>query len=116
MSTSTPRVDPQQIGQLSSPVFRIIGQVTAQPQPNQIIVASPTSGGEMVSLSNVQTSTSINYELQAWYEFVCRTNDSGDVGFMVLDSVKCVLPPGESMSVGGVVALQQLSNRFPEIM
>ncbi|CAR23962.1 Replication factor A protein 3 [Lachancea thermotolerans] len=116
MATSTPRVDPQQIGQLSSPVFRIIGQVTAQPQPTQIIVASPTTGGEMISLTNVQTSSNVNYELQAWYELVCRANDFGDAGFLVLDSVKCVFPPGESISVAGVVALQQLSSKFTEIM
>ncbi|SCU96074.1 LAFA_0G04082g1_1 [Lachancea sp. 'fantastica'] len=115
MSSLTPRVDPQQLGQLSSPVFRIIGQVTAQPQRDQIIIASPTTGGEMVSLTNVRTSTSVNYELQEWYEFVCRSNDSGDVGFLVLDSVKCVFPPGETISIAGVVALQQLAPKFPEL-
>ncbi|SCV00934.1 LAMI_0G08240g1_1 [Lachancea mirantina] len=115
MSSQTPRVDPQQISQLNFPVFRLIGQVTSQPQQDQIIIASPTTGGEMVALTNVRTSNNSNYDIQGWYEFVCRTNDSGDAGFLVLDSVKCLLPQGEEMSVNGVVALQQLSGKFPEL-
>ncbi|SCW03155.1 LAFE_0G04170g1_1 [Lachancea fermentati] len=115
MSSQTPRVDPQNIAQCNSPVFRIIGQVKSQPQQDQIIVASPTTGGEMVTLSNVRTSSNVNFEIGAWYEFVCRSNDSGDVGFLVLDSVKCVFPAGEEISVGGVVALQQLCSKFPEL-
>ena len=115
MSNQTPRVDPQYIAQLQSPVFRIIGKVVSQTGGQEIVITSPTTGGEMITLSNAKTAATNNFEIDNWYEFVCRSNDSGDAGFLVLDAVKCVLAPGEPLSVNGVVALQQLSSQFPEL-
>lgn len=69
----------------------------------------------MITLSQVKLSQGSNIEVGSWYEFVCRNVDTGDIGLMVLDSVKCELKEGEEISVSGIVALQQLSGKFPDL-
>lgn len=115
MASETPRIDPREIAQNVCPVFRLIAQVKSQPTENTLVLGSPTDGGEMVTLSNVRVSLNKQFEPESWHEFVCRSSDSGDVEFLVLDAVPCVLKPNEQISVDGIVALQQLSRKFPEI-
>lgn len=115
MSNQTPRIDPSQVSNTEHAVFRIIGKVIDQPQPTALVVQSPATNGEMLTLSQVKLSQGSNIEVGSWYEFVCRSVDTGDVGLMVLDSVKCELKEGEDISVSGVVALQQLSAKFPDL-
>lgn len=115
MSNQTPRIDPSQISNTQHSVFRIIAKVLDQPQPKELILQSPTTNGEMITLSQVKLSQGSNIEVGSWYEFVCRNVDTGDIGLMVLDSVKCELKEGEEISVSGIVALQQLSGKFPDL-
>ena len=115
MASETPRIDPSEITSNTSPVFRIIAQVKSQPSENTLILASPTTGGEMITLDSVRVSMNKTFGVDSWYEFVCRSSDNGDVGFLVLDAVKCVLNENEEISVNGIIALQQLTKKFPEI-
>lgn len=115
MATKTPRLDPREITASEAPVFRIIAQVKAQPSENRLVIASPTEGGEMVTLSDVRVSMSKNFEVGSWQELICRSSDNGDVGFLVLDAVACPFKNGEDISIPGVVTLQTLSKKFPEI-
>lgn len=115
MASETPRLDPREIAQDHSPVFRIIAQVKSQPSESALVLCSPTEGGEMITLSNVRVSMNKQFEVDSWHEFVCRSSDSGDVGFLVLDAVPCILKENEQISVDGIVALQRLCKKFPEI-
>ncbi|QLQ77951.1 hypothetical protein HG537_0A01980 [Torulaspora globosa] len=115
MASETPRIDPREISSNVSPVFRLIAQVKSQPTENTLVLGSPTDGGELVTLSNVRVSLNKQFETGSWHEFVCRSSDSGDVEFLVLDAVPCVLGDNEQISIDGVVALQQLTKKFPEI-
>ncbi|QLL30385.1 hypothetical protein HG536_0A02020 [Torulaspora globosa] len=115
MASETPRIDPREIAQNVCPVFRLIAQVKSQPTENTLVLSSPTDGGEMVTLTNVRVSLNKQFEAESWHEFVCRSSDSGDVEFLVLDAVPCVLKENEQISVDGIVALQQLCRKFPEI-
>lgn len=115
MASETPRLDPREITSSQVPVFRLIAQVKSQPSENKLVLASPTEGGEMVTLADVRVSMSKNFEVGSWQELVCRSSDNGDVGFLVLDAVACPFKTGEDISVEGVVALQNLCKRFPEI-
>lgn len=115
MASETPRIDPSEITSNTSPVFRIIAQVKSQPNESTLVLSSPTTGGEMISLNNVRVSMNRKFDEDSWYEFVCRSSDNGDVGFLVLDAVQCIFPENEAISVEGVVVLQQLSKKFPEI-
>ncbi|CCE63428.1 hypothetical protein TPHA_0E03380 [Tetrapisispora phaffii CBS 4417] len=115
MASETPRLDPTEIKDNSFPVFRLIGLVTSQPTESALTLKSPTKDGEMISLTNIRVSMNKQFEVDAWYEFVCRSSDNGDIGFLILDAVKCILEENETISIDGIVALQQLSKKFPEI-
>ena len=123
MSTAdqTPRIDPATIASGTSSasvsLFRLIAQVAAQPTETTLVLKSPSGPSkELITLNNVRlTAASRQYDTGKWYEFICRASDSGEVGFLVLDSVECVLREGEELSLDGVVALQQLSSKFPDI-
>lgn len=115
MSSETPRLDPREIAGNVSPVFRLIAQVKSQPTESTLVLSSPTEGDEMITLSNVRISLNKQFDVDGWYEFVCRSSDSGEVGFLVLDAVQCLLKENEEISIKGIVALQQLSQKFPEI-
>lgn len=118
MSSETPRLGPSEVSSTTAPVFRLIAQVVSQPSDSSLILRSPNDAKteEMITLNNVKvTDTSKTYESEKWYEFICRSSDSGDVGFLVLDSVECPLAEGETMSIAGIVALQNLSKRFPDL-
>ncbi|CCD23063.1 Rfa3p NDAI_0B00290 [Naumovozyma dairenensis CBS 421] len=116
MASETPRLDPTEIANSNASVFRIIAQVKSQPTESTLILSSPSKGNEMITLSNVRLSmTRTPFQIDSWYEFVCRANDTGDVGFLILDSVPCILKENESISIDGIVALQQLTKKFPEI-
>lgn len=115
MSNQTPRIDPSEINSTQHSVFRIIAKVIDQPQPNELIIQSPSTNSEMITLSQVKLSQGSNLEIESWYELVCRSVDTGDAGLMVLDSVKCELKDGEDISITGIVALQQLSSKFPDL-
>lgn len=115
MASETPRLDPREISTSNTPVFRLIAQVKSQPSENQLVLASPTEGGEMITLNNVRVSMYKNFEVGSWHELVCRSSDNGEVGFLVLDAVSCPLKEGEEISIDAVVALPQLAKKFPEI-
>ncbi|AET41408.1 Rfa3p Ecym_8114 [Eremothecium cymbalariae DBVPG len=115
MSHHTPRIDPTQVSSTSCSVFRLIGRVAAQPKQDEITIQSPTTNREMITLTSIRVSQLTKFSVDSWYEFVCRAKDSGDAGFFVLDSIKLPLPDGDELSVEGVVALQQLTSKFPEI-
>lgn len=115
MSYQTPRIDPQQISTSGLSMFRLIGKVISQSINNEITISSPTLNNKMIELTHVRVSQVANLVIEKWYEFVCRMNDSGDSGFLVLDAVECKLPPGEDISVDGIVALQQLTKKFPNL-
>ncbi|AAS52552.1 AEL133Cp [Eremothecium gossypii ATCC 10895] len=115
MSHQTPRLDPAQIASTNHSVFRLIAKVVAQPKQEEITIQSPTTNREMVTLGSVRVSQLTKFKVEQWYEFVCRASDSGDAGVFVLDSVELPLPSGEELSVDGVVALQQLCSKFPEM-
>lgn len=115
MASETPRIDPREVAHSGCPVFRLIAQVKAQPTEKSLVLSSPTDGGEMITLSNVRVSLGRHFEPGSWHEFVCRSSDSGDVEFLVLDAVPCVLRENEEISVDGIVVLQKLSKNFPEI-
>lgn len=115
MASETPRIDPRQIAQNLHPVFRLVAQVSSQPSENTLVLSSPTDGGEMITLENVRVSMNKQFATGSWHEFVCRSSDSGDLEFLVLDAVPCVLRENEQISVEGIVTLQQLSQKFPEI-
>ncbi|EDO18996.1 hypothetical protein Kpol_2002p67 [Vanderwaltozyma polyspora DSM 70294] len=115
MASETPRLDPREIAENVSPVFRLIAQVKSQPSESSLVLSSPSEGGEMITLSNVRVSMNREFDTDAWYEFVCRSSDSGEVGFLVLDAVPCILEENEQISIDGIVALQQLTKKFPEI-
>ena len=115
MSSETPRIDPSEVASSIYPVFRLIAQVKQQPTESTLILASPTVGNEMITLNNVRVSMNKQFQLGSWYEFVCRASDSGEVGFLILDAVLCKLQGDEDISIDGIVALQQLTKKFPEI-
>lgn len=115
MASETPRIDPREIAQNLHPVFRLIAQVKSHPSENRLVLSSPTDGGEMITLTNVRVSMNKQFESGSWHEFVCRSSDSGDTEFLVLDAVPCVLKENEQISIEGIVTLQQLSKKFPEI-
>lgn len=115
MSHQTPRIDPTRIGSSNHSIFRLIGKVLSQPSRDDITIQSPTTANKMITLSSVRVSQSKNFKLDQWYEFVCRANDTGDAGFLVLDSLELPLRSGDQLSIEGVVALQQLSEKFPEV-
>ncbi|AMD20351.1 HDL393Cp [Eremothecium sinecaudum] len=115
MSHQTPRVDPSRIGTSNYSVFRLIGKVTAQPSQDEITIQSPTSNGGMITLSSVRVSQLTKFKIDVWYEFLCRANDTGDAGFLVLDVLELPLTDGEQLSIDGVVALQNLTEKFPEM-
>lgn len=111
----TPRVDPTRINQSTAKIFRLIAQVKKQPTDDTLILSSPTTGNEFIALDNVRVTTSKKFNLDSWYEFICRGNDSGDNEFLILDSIECKLNDGENISIDGIVALQQLASTFPEM-
>jgi len=118
MSSETPRLSPTEISNTTVSIFRLIAQVVSQPTSSTLILKSPSDAKteEMITLSNVKlTMADKTYETDQWYEFICRASDSGDVGFLVLDSVSCPLMENEQMSIIGVVALQNLAKRFPDL-
>ncbi|CCF58771.1 hypothetical protein KAFR_0F01740 [Kazachstania africana CBS 2517] len=116
MASETPRLDPREISQTHVPVFRLIAQIKSKSSDSILILNSPTVENEMITLDNVRvSSTSINFEIDSWYEFVCRSSDDGETGFLVLDAVPCKLQEGENISINGIVQLQNLSKKFPEI-
>lgn len=115
MSSETPRLDPSEISGTAHPVFRLIAQVKQQPTETSLILSSPTVGNEMLTLNDIRLTMNKQFQIGDWYEFICRANDNGEVGFMILDAVLCQLPDDEEISVDGIVALQQLSKKFPEI-
>lgn len=115
MATETPRIDPSELTTTDASVFRIIAQVKGQPTENTLVLASPSTNNEMITMNDVRVSMTKQFDVDSWYEFVCRSSDSGEVGFLVLDAVECVLGEGEEISIDGIVALQQLSKKFPEI-
>lgn len=115
MSSETPRIDPSEIAGSVHPVFRLIAQVKQQPTESTLVLASPTVGNEMMTLNDVRVSMNKQFQIGDWYEFVCRSSDSGEVGFLILDAVLCKFPEGEEISIDGVVALQQLAKKFPDI-
>ncbi|CCK69348.1 Rfa3p KNAG_0C02370 [Huiozyma naganishii CBS 8797] len=119
MNDATPRVDPSELSHNSASVFRLVARVTAQPTETSLVLSAPTHSGRdagPVTLDGVRTTAGAGpFVVDKWYEFVCRASDAGDVGFLVLDAVECVLHEGESVSVDAVVALQGLSKQFPEI-
>ena len=118
MSSETPRLNPNEISNSTVSIFRLIAQVVSQPTQSSLILKSPVDAktNEMITLNNIKLAvTDKTYEVDQWYEFICRASDSGDVGFLVLDSVNCPLQENEQMSIKGVVALQNLSKRFPDL-
>lgn len=118
MSSETPRLNPTEISTSNASVFRLIAQVVSQPTESSLILKSPCDAktGEMITLNNVKvTVTNKTYEVDQWYEFICRASDSGDVGFLVLDSVDCKLSENESISINGIIALQNLAKKFPDL-
>ncbi|QLG75027.1 hypothetical protein HG535_0H03540 [Zygotorulaspora mrakii] len=115
MASETPRIDPCEVAHTQSPVFRIIAQVKGQPSESSLILSSPSEGNEMITLSDVKVSLNKHFEIDSWHEFICRSSDTGETGFLVLDSVPCILKENEQVSVDGIVALQRLAKQFPEI-
>lgn len=115
MASETPRIDPSEITGSSTPVFRLVAQVKAQPTESTLVLSGVTEGQEPITLTNVRVSIGKPFEIDQWYEMVCRANDNGEVGFLVLDAVQCVFPENEEISLEAVVALQKLSRKFPEI-
>ncbi|CCC71959.1 hypothetical protein NCAS_0I02910 [Naumovozyma castellii] len=117
MASETPRLDPTEIGNSSSSLlFRIVAQVKSQPSESTLILASPTRANEMITLDHVRFSIpNKTFEAGKWYEFICRGNDQGEVGFLILDSIPCVLGEDEEISLDAIVALQNLNKKFPEI-
>lgn len=115
MSNQTPRINASEVNSTQHSVFRIIAKVIDQVQPTELVVQSPSGNGELITLPPVKLSQGSNIDVGSWYEFVCRTVDTGDVGLVALDSVKCELKEGEEMSIAGIVALQQLSSKFPDL-
>lgn len=111
----TPRLDPTQITHSTAKIFRLIAQVKKQPTDDTLILSSPTTGKEFITLDNVRVTTSKKFDIDGWYEFICRGNDSGDNDFLILDSIDCKLNGGENISIDGIVALQQLCSKFPEM-
>lgn len=113
MSNETPRIAPNNL--VNGPaVFRLIGQIDQQVNESAIIIKSYITPTEEIKIKNVKVNTS-DIEVGKWYEFVCRNSDSGDDGILVLDCIQCPLPDGEEMSIEGVVALQNICGKFPEI-
>lgn len=115
MASETPRIDPCEVAQTQSPVFRLIAQVKSQPNESSLILSSPTEGNEMITLSDVKVSLNKQFDVDSWHEFICRSSDTGEMGFLVLDSVPCVLRDSEQISIDGIVTLQRLAKQFPEI-
>lgn len=95
MASETPRVDPTEISNVNAPVFRIIAQIKSQPTESQLILQSPTISSkngseiEMITLNNIRVSMNKTFETDSWYEFVCRNNDDGELGFF--DSRRCTM-------------------------
>ncbi|CAI4044321.1 hypothetical protein SUVZ_10G0340 [Saccharomyces uvarum] len=121
MASETPRIDPTEISNINAPVFRIIAQIKSQPTESQLVLQSPTmsstDGGEieMITLNNIRVSMNKTFEVDSWYEFVCRNNDDGELGFLILDAVLCKFKENEELSLHGAVALQRLCKKYPEI-
>ncbi|CCH60367.1 hypothetical protein TBLA_0C05690 [Henningerozyma blattae CBS 6284] len=118
MASETPRIPATQINNQPS-VFRIIGKIKSQPNESTLILESPVgelNAIEMITINNVRITTmNQKFQIGKWYEFVCRSSDNGDSGFLVLDALECVLKENEDISVEGIVALQNLYGKFPEI-